>query len=73
MSPQNLDKDKRAGTLSNQVSWHFVAREACSTLARTAKGIYRTSEIPQSKARHLGWGGGMELIQQSNIRTEQCG
>lgn len=24
VSPQNLEKDKRAGTLSNQVSWHFA-------------------------------------------------
>lgn len=55
--PQNLDRYKIAGTLSNQVSWHFAEREACSTLARTAKGIYRTSEVLQSKAKYLGLGG----------------
>lgn len=70
VSPQNLDKEEIAGTLSNQVSLHFAEREACYTLARTAKGIYEHQKF--LKVKEDIWGGGLELIQWSNIRTEQC-
>lgn len=75
MSPQNLDKEEIAGTLSNKVSWHFAEREACYTLARTAKGTYEHQKFLKVKEDIwgvCGVGGGLELIQWSNIRIKHC-